>query len=45
MLRAAQDLGKDLTAEVLAYAKQPADDVVLVAVHHGGAKARRWSTA
>ncbi|TDB96550.1 DNA polymerase III subunit delta [Actinomadura sp. 7K534] len=40
VLRAAQDLGKDLTAEVLAYAKQPADDVVLVAVHHGGAKGK-----
>lgn len=40
VVRAAQDLGKDLTAEVLAYAKSPADDVVLVAVHHGGAKGK-----
>ncbi|WP_242901647.1 DNA polymerase III subunit delta [Actinomadura terrae] len=40
VLRSAQDLGKDLTAEVLNYAKTPADDVVLVAVHHGGAKGK-----
>ncbi|TDE32292.1 DNA polymerase III subunit delta [Actinomadura sp. 6K520] len=40
VLRAAQDLGKDLTAEVLTYARQPADDVVLIAVHHGGAKGK-----
>jgi DNA polymerase III subunit delta len=40
VVRSAQDLGKDLTAEVLAYAKQPAKDVVLVAVHHGGAKGK-----
>ena len=40
VLRAAQDLGKDLTAEVLAYARAPADDVVLIAVHHGGAKGK-----
>jgi DNA polymerase-3 subunit delta len=40
VLRSAQDLGKDLTAEVLAYVKHPADDVVLVAVHHGGAKGK-----
>lgn len=40
VLRSAQDLGKDLTAEVLKYGKTPADDVVLVAVHHGGAKGK-----
>ncbi|MFC6881114.1 MULTISPECIES: DNA polymerase III subunit delta [Actinomadura] len=40
VLRSAQDLGKDLTAEVLKYAKTPAEDVVLVAVHHGGAKGK-----
>ncbi|TDD70327.1 DNA polymerase III subunit delta [Actinomadura rubrisoli] len=40
VLRSAQDLGKDLTAEVLGYAKTPADDVALVAVHHGGAKGK-----
>ncbi|WP_245667810.1 DNA polymerase III subunit delta [Actinomadura macra] len=40
VLRSAQDLGKDLTAEVLKYAKSPADDVALVATHHGGAKGK-----
>ncbi|WP_026313658.1 DNA polymerase III subunit delta [Actinomadura flavalba] len=40
VLRAAQDLGKDLTAEVLGYAKAPAEEVVLIAVHHGGAKGK-----
>jgi len=40
VLRSAQDLGKDLIAEVLAYAKNPADDVELVAVHPGGAKGK-----
>jgi DNA polymerase III subunit delta len=40
VIRSAQDLGKDLTAEVLTYAKDPADDVMLVAVHHGGAKGK-----
>jgi DNA polymerase-3 subunit delta len=40
VLRSGQDLGKDLTAEVLAYAKRPAEDVALVAVHHGGAKGK-----
>ena len=40
VLRAAQDLGKDLSGEVLKYAKAPAEDVVLVVVHHGGAKGK-----
>ncbi|MGP4027737.1 DNA polymerase III subunit delta [Actinomadura sp. 3N407] len=40
VLRSAQDLGKDLTAEVLAYAGTPADEVVLIAAHHGGAKGK-----
>ncbi|MBW8483562.1 DNA polymerase III subunit delta [Actinomadura parmotrematis] len=40
VLRASQDLGKDLSAEVLKYARTPADDVALVAVHHGGAKGK-----
>ncbi|MFC0039053.1 DNA polymerase III subunit delta [Actinomadura rayongensis] len=43
VLRAAQDLGKDLSAEVLKYAKNPADDVYLVAVHHGGAKGKAFA--
>lgn len=40
VVRSAQDLGKELTAELVAYAKSPADDVVLVAVHAGGAKGK-----
>lgn len=40
VLRAGQDLGKDLVAEVTAYAKRPADDVVMVVTHHGGAKGK-----
>lgn len=40
VLRSVQDLGKDLTAEVLKYAGNPADEVVLVAVHPGGAKGK-----
>ena len=40
VLRSAQDMGKDLTAELLRYAKDPAPDVALVAVHHGGAKGK-----
>ncbi|MFI6516332.1 DNA polymerase III subunit delta [Spirillospora sp. NPDC050679] len=40
VLRSAQDLGKDLSAEVLRYVKSPAPEVALVAVHHGGAKGK-----
>jgi DNA polymerase III subunit delta len=40
VLRSVQDLGKDLVAELTAYAKDPADDVALVVVHHGGAKGK-----
>jgi len=40
VLRSAQDLGKDLIAEVVAYAERPAEDVALVAVHPGGAKGK-----
>ncbi|MFI0444680.1 DNA polymerase III subunit delta [Actinomadura sp. 6N118] len=40
VLRSSQDLGKDLAAEVLAYVKNPAEDVALVAVHAGGAKGK-----
>jgi DNA polymerase III subunit delta len=40
VLRGAQDLGKDSIGEVVAYAKKPADDVALVAVHPGGAKGK-----
>ncbi|HEX6469914.1 MAG TPA: DNA polymerase III subunit delta [Streptosporangiaceae bacterium] len=40
VVRGAQDLGKDLSAELLAYAKSPAEDIVLVVVHAGGAKGK-----
>jgi DNA polymerase-3 subunit delta len=40
VVRSAQDLGKDLAAEVTAYAADPADDITLVLVHHGGAKGK-----
>lgn len=40
VLRSAQDLGKDLAAELVAYAGRPADDIVLVVVHAGGAKGK-----
>lgn len=40
VFRSAQDLGKDLVAEVLAYAKRPAEEVTLVAAHAGGAKGK-----
>jgi DNA polymerase-3 subunit delta len=40
VLRSAQDFGKDLIAEIGAYAKDPADDVDLVVVHAGGAKGK-----
>jgi DNA polymerase III subunit delta len=40
VVRAAQDLGKDLAAELTAYAKNPADDVTLVVVHVGGVKGK-----
>ncbi|GAA3755212.1 DNA polymerase III subunit delta [Spinactinospora alkalitolerans] len=40
VLRSAQDLTKDLAAEVVTYLKDPADDVLLVLVHAGGAKGK-----
>ncbi|MBB4930279.1 DNA polymerase-3 subunit delta [Lipingzhangella halophila] len=40
VLRSAQDLTKDLAAEVTAYLKDPAEDVVLVLTHAGGAKGK-----
>ncbi|MDT0302138.1 DNA polymerase III subunit delta [Streptomonospora wellingtoniae] len=40
VLRSAQDLTKDLAAEVSALLKNPADDVALVLVHAGGAKGK-----
>jgi DNA polymerase-3 subunit delta len=40
VLRSAQDLGKDLVAEITRYAADPADDIDLVLVHAGGAKGK-----
>ncbi|WP_017536710.1 DNA polymerase III subunit delta [Nocardiopsis halophila] len=40
VLRSSQDLTKDLAAEVTSYLEDPADDVVLVLVHAGGAKGK-----
>ncbi|MDA8372175.1 MAG: DNA polymerase III subunit delta [Nocardiopsaceae bacterium] len=40
VLRSAQDLTKDLVAEVTGYLKDPADDVVMVLAHAGGAKGK-----
>ena len=40
IVRGAQDLGKDVIAEVLAYAKNPAEDTVLVLMHPGGVKGK-----
>lgn len=40
VLRAVQDLGKDLAAEVTRYLTAPAEDVMLVLVHAGGAKGK-----
>lgn len=40
ILRAAQDLVKDVAAEVIEYLRAPAEDVTMVIVHAGGAKGK-----
>lgn len=40
VIRAAQDLPKDVATEVTAYLAAPADDVAMVLVHAGGAKGK-----
>ena len=45
VLRGAQDLGKDVAAEVTAYAAEPLEEVVLVVQHAGGAKGKALLTA
>ena len=40
IVRSAQDLPKDVAAEVLAYAADPVPEICLVAVHAGGAKGK-----
>ena len=45
VLRSAQDLSKDVLADVLAYAADPVPEICLVAVHAGGAKGKGVVTA
>ncbi|MFB9966940.1 DNA polymerase III subunit delta [Sinosporangium siamense] len=40
VIRSAQDLAKEVIAEIVSYAARPADDVVLVLVHPGGVKGK-----
>ncbi|WP_433497291.1 DNA polymerase III subunit delta [Sphaerimonospora sp. CA-214678] len=40
VIRAAQDLQKDVIAEIVKYAAHPADDAVLVLAHPGGVKGK-----
>ncbi|HEX4811685.1 MAG TPA: DNA polymerase III subunit delta [Nonomuraea sp.] len=40
VIRSAQDLGKEVIGEIVAYAKQPSDDTVLVLAHPGGVKGK-----
>jgi DNA polymerase-3 subunit delta len=40
VLRSAQDLSKDVIAEVVAYSKRPSEDAVVVLVHPGGVKGK-----
>jgi competence protein ComEC len=40
VLRAAEDLGKDISADLLDYVAKPLDEVSLVVVHAGGAKGK-----
>ncbi|MGZ6793870.1 MAG: DNA polymerase III subunit delta, partial [Mycobacteriales bacterium] len=45
VLRAAQDLSKEVAAEVLAYAADPVPEICLVAVHAGGVKGKALVTS
>lgn len=45
VVRAAQDLAKDVAGELTSYAADPLDDVHLVVVHAGGAKGKALLTA
>ncbi|GGL15185.1 DNA-binding protein [Sphaerisporangium melleum] len=40
VFRSAQDLGKDVIAEVVAYTKNPSEDAVVVLLHPGGVKGK-----
>jgi DNA polymerase-3 subunit delta len=45
VLRSAQNVGKDVAAELTRYAKNPAPDAVLVMTHAGGAKGKELLAA
>lgn len=45
VMRSAQDLTKEVQTAVLSYAADPAEEVVLVVVHAGGAKAKGFADA
>lgn len=45
VLRAVQDAGKEIAAEITSYAQAPEPDVALVAVHAGAAKGKALLTA
>jgi DNA polymerase-3 subunit delta len=45
VLRSAQDLSKEMAAEVLAYAADPVPEICLVALHAGGAKSKSLVTS
>ncbi len=45
VLRGAQDLSKEVAADLLAYASDPLDDVHLVVLHAGGAKGKALLSA
>ncbi|WP_214414309.1 DNA polymerase III subunit delta [Sphaerisporangium fuscum] len=40
VFRSAQDLGKEVIAEIVAYTKSPSEDAVVVLVHPGGVKGK-----
>lgn len=43
VLESGQDAGKELVAAVLAYARSPADGIVLVVLHQGGARGKAFA--
>ena len=45
VLRSAQNVGKDVAAELTRYARNPAPDVVLIMTHAGGAKGKELLAA
>ena len=45
VIRAGQDLAKEVAAEVLSYAADPVPEILLVVVHAGGAKGKATVTA